>query len=162
MRRTARRIRAQTQCAPDDSRTARRFGLRVRVPDGIDEPPALARYRNDLPRSRHAVFLFVGIARARDCFSGRRCDGFRPARGPGTTQEKARLMSAFLEQIQERAAAAPKRIAFSEMQDDRTVQAIGQLEARGLVDPVAVIETEKDRRFEQYAETFYTLRKHRG
>lgn len=71
-------------------------------------------------------------------------------------------MSAFLEHIQERAAAAPKRIAFPEMQDERTVEAIRQLEARGLVEPVPVTEPAKDARFEQYVETFYTLRKHRG
>jgi phosphate acetyltransferase len=71
-------------------------------------------------------------------------------------------MSGFLERIQERAAAHPRRIAFSETDDARVADAIAQLTKRGLVEPLVVTDPEKDARFEQYVETFFTLRKHKG
>lgn len=71
-------------------------------------------------------------------------------------------MSAFLEQIQERAARAPKRIAFSEIEDERVREAVEALEARGLVAPIIVTATETHPRFEEFAETYFTLRKKRG
>lgn len=93
-------------------------------------------------------------------------------------------MNTFLQQIQERAAELPRRIAFSEMEDERTIAAIAALSERRLVAPVAVgpaaaiharlqqagvrandvvvIDPQEDRRFDEYVETFYTLRKARG
>ena len=93
-------------------------------------------------------------------------------------------MNAFLERIQQRAASNPRRIAFAEPEDDRTIAAIEGLCARSLVIPVAIGERDKiqkkltaagisqddvdivdpqsDSRFEEFVETFLTLRKHRG
>jgi phosphate acetyltransferase len=71
-------------------------------------------------------------------------------------------MPGFLERIQERAAAHKRRIAFSEPQDERVAGAIAQLRARGLVEPLVVGDPEKQPRFEEYVETFFTLRKHKG
>jgi phosphate acetyltransferase len=71
-------------------------------------------------------------------------------------------MPGFLERIQERAAAHPRRIAFSEPQDERVADAIAQLRARGLVEPLVVNDPETQPRFEEYVETFFTLRKHKG
>ena len=71
-------------------------------------------------------------------------------------------MTGFLERIQERAAAHRRRIAFSEPQDERVADAIAQLSARDLVEPLVVTDPEKQPRFEEYVETFFTLRKHKG
>src|SRR4051812_25855787 len=71
-------------------------------------------------------------------------------------------MSAFIESIQARAARAPRRIAFSEMDDERVVRAIHALEARHLVQPIPVTDPASQTQFEQYAETYFTLRKGRG
>jgi len=51
--------------------------------------------------------------------------------------------TSFIDSIQQRAAATPRRIAFSELEDDRTIQALQQLCARKLVKPVAVGTREK-------------------
>lgn len=93
-------------------------------------------------------------------------------------------MKTFVESIQERAAAAPRKIVFSELDDDRTITALQGLCARSLVQPVAVgdaasaakrlrsagirdsdvilVDPASDARRESYAETFFTLRKARG
>ena len=93
-------------------------------------------------------------------------------------------MKTFLETIQERAAAAPRRIAFSELEDDRTVAAIKALCARALVEPVAIgdrktiaqrlsdagvplddvviVDPSSHSRKEEFIETYFTLRKARG
>lgn len=93
-------------------------------------------------------------------------------------------MTTFIENIQARAAAAPRRICLSEMDDDRTIAAIRQLVARKLVEPIAVgaaksmrerlqtagvvlddvviIDPAADARLEQFTETYFTLRKAKG
>lgn len=67
-------------------------------------------------------------------------------------------MAAFLEQIQERAAARPRRVVFPEVDDERIGTAIRLLRERALVEPVDVDFT----RSEEFAESYYTLRKDRG
>src|SRR5690606_11094519 len=57
---------ARAERAHHHSRPARRFGLRVRVPDGADEPSALSGGADDLPGARRALLLPVRIAGARD------------------------------------------------------------------------------------------------
>jgi phosphate acetyltransferase len=49
-------------------------------------------------------------------------------------------VTGFLDGLRQRAAAAPKRIAFPECSDDRTMQAVAQLKAKGIVQPVIVRE----------------------
>ncbi len=93
-------------------------------------------------------------------------------------------MTTFLENIQDRAAALPRRIAFSELADDRTLAALKGLSARSLVEPilvgerariqkrlseagvplddVVIVDPAADARFDEYVETFYTLRKAKG
>ena len=93
-------------------------------------------------------------------------------------------MNTFLQHIQERAAATPRRIAFSELADERTIAALAVLCARQLVEPIAVgdahriairleqagvarddvviVDPDSDHRFDEYVETFFTLRKARG
>ncbi|MGQ0813690.1 MAG: phosphate acetyltransferase [Gemmatimonadota bacterium] len=71
-------------------------------------------------------------------------------------------MRAFLKQIQERAAATPRRIVFSEARDERIKAAVQQLKARHLVQPIVLEESADDARLEQYAETFHMLRKSKG
>jgi phosphate acetyltransferase len=68
-----------------------------------------------------------------------------------------------------------KRIVLSEADDERTVTAALELRNRGLLDPVVigsrkskaarqveVIDPEHDPRTEQFAETLFTLRRHKG
>lgn len=71
-------------------------------------------------------------------------------------------MSSFIDSIQQRAGAHPRRIVFSESDDERVSSAIHQLETRGLVTPIIVTDPERDHRFDEYAETLFTLRKHKG
>lgn len=71
-------------------------------------------------------------------------------------------MSSFLDSIQQRAGAAPRRIAFSELDDERTMTAVRQLESRRLVEPVLVRDPEADPRFGEYVETLFMLRRERG
>lgn len=93
-------------------------------------------------------------------------------------------MKTFIESIQERAAAAPRRIAFSELDDDRTIGALKGLCARRLAEPIAVgarkhvqtrlraggvpldevviIDPADDAHFDESVETFFTLRKAKG
>lgn len=71
-------------------------------------------------------------------------------------------MSSFLESVHERVAGSGRRIAFPELQDDRTRDAIKQLQTRALVETIPVDNPQNDPRFEQYVETYYTLRKHKG
>jgi phosphate acetyltransferase len=90
----------------------------------------------------------------------------------------------FIDMIQERAAATPRRIAFSELEDERTIGALKALCARNLVEPIAIgprrkvqetlrdagiplddvviVDPANDSRFDEYVETFYTLRKAKG
>lgn len=68
----------------------------------------------------------------------------------------------FIERIQQRAARVPRRIAFCELDDERTTKAIQTLAAQKLVTPVEVRDPEGDAHFEQYVETYFTLRKHKG
>jgi phosphate acetyltransferase len=84
-------------------------------------------------------------------------------------------MSLFLTDIQHRVQGSGKRIVLSEADDERTVKAALELRKRGLLDPVVigsrrskaakhldVIDPEHDARAEQYAETLFTLRRHKG
>jgi phosphate acetyltransferase len=93
-------------------------------------------------------------------------------------------MSTFLKNLRERAAALPRRIAFCEIDDDRTTAALRTLTAERLVQPIAVgdagkvearlrssgilpgaveiIDPAADLLLDDYADTFYTLRKARG
>src|SRR2546423_2135259 len=47
-------------------------------------------------------------------------------------------MTGFLDGLRQRAAAVPRRIAFPECGDERTMRAIGQLQSLGIVAPVIV------------------------
>lgn len=93
-------------------------------------------------------------------------------------------MKTFVESIQERAAAAPRRIVFCELEDDRTLDALKEICARSLLRPVAVgsagsiekklraagialsdvviIDPGSDPRRERYAEAYSSLRRGRG
>lgn len=93
-------------------------------------------------------------------------------------------MSTFVERIQKRAAAVPRRIAFCELDDDRTIAALQEICARSLMKPIAVgnagrmeerlrragislddvamVDPASDPRHESYAETLFTLRQARG
>jgi phosphate acetyltransferase len=93
-------------------------------------------------------------------------------------------MSTFLKDIQARAAAAQRRIAFCEIDDDRTTAALRTLLDKRLVEPVVVgdekrlaaklksagiaagdvvvVDPVSDPDRDDYVETFYALRKARG
>jgi len=93
-------------------------------------------------------------------------------------------MSTFLRDIQTRAAAAPRRIAFCELDDDRTTTALRTLLEKRLVEPVVVgeaknvaarlnsagiapgnvevVDPQSDADCDDYVETFHALRKARG
>jgi phosphate acetyltransferase len=84
-------------------------------------------------------------------------------------------MSSFLDGVQSRVRGSAKRIVLSEADDERTVTAAVQLRQRGLLDPIVigskkslaakqidVIDPAHDPRTDQYAETLFTLRKHKG
>ena len=84
-------------------------------------------------------------------------------------------MSLFLNDIQHRVAGTGKRIALSEADDERTVSAALELRKRGLVEPMVigskksrsaqhfdVIDPASDPRTDEFTETLFTLRKHKG
>lgn len=84
-------------------------------------------------------------------------------------------MSSFLRDIQARVQGHGKRITFCELDDHRTLEAARELAERGLVTPVLigsracaaaqhfdVIDPAADARTDAFAETLYTLRKHKG
>ena len=93
-------------------------------------------------------------------------------------------MSSFLQDIRARAAAAPRRIALCEIDDDRTTHALRTLIEARLVQPIVVGETQNvngrltsagiatddvvivdpasDAHLDDYIDTFYALRKARG
>lgn len=68
----------------------------------------------------------------------------------------------FLADIQARAAEMPRRIVFAETEDERIRRAIRELTERHLAIAFDVREPEGSSRFDEYVETFYTLRKHKG
>ncbi|HEY0809893.1 MAG TPA: phosphate acetyltransferase [Longimicrobiales bacterium] len=82
--------------------------------------------------------------------------------------------STFLTNIQQRVHGAAKRIVFSESDDERVVTAAQELQRRNLVQPILVgsrhsraaehfdvIDPKHDPRAEQFAETVFTLRRHK-
>jgi phosphate acetyltransferase len=84
-------------------------------------------------------------------------------------------MSLFLTDIRHRVQGSGKRIVLSEADDERTVTAALELRKRGLLDAIVVgsrrskaashfdvVDPEKDPRTEQFAETLFTLRQHKG
>ena len=84
-------------------------------------------------------------------------------------------MSVFLNDIQHRVAGSGKRIVLSEADDDRTVTAALELQRRKLLDPIIVgskksksaqhfdvIDPASDPRTDEFTETLFTLRKHKG
>ncbi|HEY0673692.1 MAG TPA: phosphate acetyltransferase [Longimicrobiales bacterium] len=84
-------------------------------------------------------------------------------------------MSTFLTDIQHRVRGSAQRIVLSEADDERTVTAALALRERGLLQPIVVgsahsraarrldiIDPAHDPRTESFAETLFTLRKHRG
>ncbi|MGQ0561975.1 MAG: phosphate acyltransferase, partial [Gemmatimonadota bacterium] len=68
----------------------------------------------------------------------------------------------FLESVQQKAAARPRRIVFPEAGDQRVAAAVAALRTRKLVAPIVVENPSDHARFEQYAETLFTLRKPKG
>lgn len=68
----------------------------------------------------------------------------------------------FIEDIQARAAARSKRVAFCELDDARVREAVDILGARGLVEPIEVRDPAGHERFDEFVETFYTLRAVKG
>ncbi|NLY17601.1 MAG: phosphate acetyltransferase, partial [Clostridiaceae bacterium] len=91
-------------------------------------------------------------------------------------------MSKFLERISERAKADKKTIVLPESTDIRTIKAAAMVLERGIADIILVgreekikelacdldiskaviVNPETDERFEDYANTFFELRKHKG
>ncbi|HET9438522.1 MAG TPA: phosphate acetyltransferase [Longimicrobiales bacterium] len=84
-------------------------------------------------------------------------------------------MSTFLTDIQQRVRGSAQRIVLCEAEDERTVTAALALRERGLLHPIVVgslhskaarrlevIDPAHDVRTEHFAETLFTLRKHRG
>jgi phosphate acetyltransferase len=84
-------------------------------------------------------------------------------------------MSGFLHLIQERVRGQGRRIVLAEADDERVVSAARALRERGLLEPIMigsskskaaqfmdVVDPARDARAEQYAETLFTLRKHKG
>ena len=84
-------------------------------------------------------------------------------------------MSLFLTDIQHRVQGSGKRIALAEADDERTVTAALELQQRGLIEPIVigsrkskaaghfdVVDPAHDARTEQFAETLFTLRGHKG
>jgi phosphate acetyltransferase len=84
-------------------------------------------------------------------------------------------MSLFLTDIRHRVQGSGRRIVLSEADDERTLTAALELRDRGLLEPVLVgprksaaarhfevIDPAHDARTAQYAETLFTLRRHKG
>lgn len=84
-------------------------------------------------------------------------------------------MSLFLTDIRHRVQGSGKRIVLSEADDERTVAAVLEIRKRGLLDAIVVgsrsskaarhfdmVDPASDARTEQYAETLFTLRQHKG
>ncbi|HUP88151.1 MAG TPA: phosphate acetyltransferase [Longimicrobiales bacterium] len=71
-------------------------------------------------------------------------------------------MSSFIESIRQRAAGVPRRVAFCEMKDERTRSAIDFLESNRLVEPIPVQDPEKSPHFDEFVETYFTLRKNKN
>lgn len=71
-------------------------------------------------------------------------------------------MSEFLLQLRERAAAQPRRIAFPESTDQRTLQAVAQLERENLVEPVVVGPPRSHARFDEFVDALVLRRTHKG
>lgn len=84
-------------------------------------------------------------------------------------------MSLFLTDIRHRVQGSGKRIVLPEADDERTVTAALELRQRGLLDPILVgsrksraakrfdvIDPAHDARAEQFVETLFTLRRHKG
>lgn len=71
-------------------------------------------------------------------------------------------MSDFLLQLRARAAAQPRRIAFPESTDPRTLQAVAQLEREGLVEPVLIAHPRGHDRFEELVNALLVRRGSKG
>jgi phosphate acetyltransferase len=84
-------------------------------------------------------------------------------------------MSRFLDDIQQRVQGQGRRIVLSEADDERTVNAALELRRRGLLEPIIigskksaaaqhfdVVDPRTDARTEQFTETLFTLRQHKG
>ena len=84
-------------------------------------------------------------------------------------------MSLFLTDIRHRVQGSGKRIVLSEADDERTVTAALEIRKRGLLDAIVVgsrsskaarhvdvVDPASDARTEQFAETLFTLRQHKG
>jgi phosphate acetyltransferase len=84
-------------------------------------------------------------------------------------------MSRFLQEIEARVRGSGKRIVLSEGDDERVVDAALELRRRNLLEPIiiagkkskaaqhfAVVDPTDDPRTDQFTETLFTLRKHRG
>lgn len=71
-------------------------------------------------------------------------------------------MSSFIDSIRARAAAVTRRVAFCELNDERIRSAMNILESKRLGQAVPVTSPEKSPHFDEFVETYFTLRKDKG
>src|SRR5690606_3006824 len=113
-------------------------GLRIRVPDGADEPGAQAAGRDGVPRASGGTVVPVVVARARDHAARWRPVALRvradPPWAPATFSDEGRV--SFHERIRSRARAVGSRIVLPEAGDPRVVEAAMRLARDGLAEPI--------------------------
>src|ERR1700694_4979789 len=131
VRRIARRVRQEDWRVGDRARPARRVGLRVRVPDGADEPQSRAQDRDGVPRPRLRPDLPELQSGARGGALRRRRLPARSPRGPASPETQVRHMS-FLDRVYARARDIRARIVLPEGDDPRVQDAARKIEREGL------------------------------
>src|SRR5438128_333296 len=131
LRRAAGGVRALGGRRTHRARPARRERLRVRVPDGADEPHPGAAAGDGVPDARLRPHLPQLQPRARGGALRRRRVGPRAPRGPGGAAQEVRAVS-FRGRLYERARRAQKRIVLPEGDDARIREAAQRLTANGL------------------------------
>src|SRR5256886_6939684 len=131
VRRLARGIRQEGRRVGDHSRIACRLGLRVRVPNGVDESQSRAQDRDRLPGARLRSDLSELQPGARGRALRRRRLAARRLGCPEGPEAQVRQMS-FMDRVLERARDIKARVVLAEGDDARVQEAATKIERMGL------------------------------
>src|SRR5262245_24511420 len=138
VRRITRRVRQKGRCRGDRARAQGGLGLRIRVPDGADEPQSRARHRDCVSRAGVRSHLSQLEPRARGRALWGRCVAAGRSGRPAGAQAQVRRMT-FLDRVYQRARDARQRVIFPEGDDPRVQEAARRVEREGL----AIVEVLK-------------------